>query len=45
LCGDISALQASGIQAVRDGQKVSFDLEPDKRGKGPKAVNIDIENA
>ncbi len=36
----ISALQASGIQSLRDGQKVSFDTEPDMRGKGPKAVNI-----
>jgi CspA family cold shock protein len=41
----ISALQSSGIQALRDGQKVSFDLEPDKRGKGPKAVNIEIQSA
>ena len=38
----ISALQASGIQTIREGQKVSFDTEPDKRGKGPKAVNIEL---
>ncbi|RTM02564.1 MAG: cold-shock protein, partial [Mesorhizobium sp.] len=25
-----------------DGQKVTFDTEPDKRGKGPKAVNLSI---
>lgn len=36
----ISALQASGIQTLRDGQIVSFDTEPDRMGKGPKAVNI-----
>ena len=36
----ISALQASGIQTLRDGQVVSFDTEPDRMGKGPKAVNI-----
>ncbi|GEO83421.1 MULTISPECIES: cold-shock protein [Alphaproteobacteria] len=36
----ISALQASGIQTLRDGQEVSFDTEPDRMGKGPKAVNI-----
>ncbi|TIU53864.1 MAG: cold-shock protein, partial [Mesorhizobium sp.] len=23
-------------------QKVTFDTEPDKRGKGPKAVNLSI---
>ncbi|MBW9115715.1 cold-shock protein [Rhizobium cauense] len=38
----ISALQASGIQSLRDGQKVSFDTEPDKRGKGPKAINLEV---
>ncbi|MGV8936938.1 MAG: cold-shock protein [Allorhizobium sp.] len=36
----ISALQASGIQTLRDGQEVTFDTEPDRMGKGPKAVNI-----
>lgn len=41
----ISALQTSGIQSLRDGQKVSFDTEPDKRGKGPKAINIELETA
>jgi len=38
----VSALQASGIQALRDGQKVAFDTEPDRRGKGPKAINIEL---
>jgi CspA family cold shock protein len=38
----ISALQVSGIQSLRDGQKVSFETEPDRTGKGPKAINIDL---
>ena len=38
----ISAVQASGLPGLEDGQKVSFDTEPDKRGKGPKAVNLSI---
>lgn len=38
----ISALQASGIQALRDGQKVSFNTEPDRMGKGPKAIDIEL---
>ncbi|ATN34475.1 cold-shock protein [Rhizobium daejeonense] len=38
----ISALQASGIQAIKDGQQVTFDTEPDRMGKGPKAVNIQL---
>lgn len=38
----VSALQSSGVHSLNDGQKVSFDTEPDKRGKGPKAVNIEL---
>lgn len=36
----ITALEAAGLTTLNDGQKVSFDTEPDRRGKGPKAVNI-----
>lgn len=36
----VSALQQSGIHSLVDGQKVSFDVEPDRMGKGPKAVNL-----
>jgi CspA family cold shock protein len=36
----VSALQASGMQTLMDGQKVTFDIEPDRMGKGPKAVNL-----
>ena len=36
----ISALQAAGLQTLKDGQQVTFDTEPDRMGKGPKAVNI-----
>ena len=36
----ISALQASGMESLSEDQKVTFDTEPDNRGKGPKAVNI-----
>ncbi len=39
----ISALQAAGMQSLAEGQKVSFDTEPDRMGKGPKAVNIRAE--
>jgi len=38
----ISAVQASGLTGLNDAQKVSFDTEPDRRGKGPKAVNIAV---
>ncbi len=36
----ISAVQASGLDGLNEDQKVSFEVEPDKRGKGPKAVNL-----
>lgn len=38
----ISAVQASGLTNLTDNQKVSFETEPDRRGKGPKAVDISI---
>lgn len=38
----ISAVQDSGLQDLADGQKVSFETEPDKRGKGPKAINLTL---
>ncbi len=38
----ISAVQGSGLNGLVDGQKVSFDTEPDKRGKGPKAINLQL---
>ncbi|TPW32824.1 cold-shock protein [Pararhizobium mangrovi] len=36
----ISAVQNSGMTMLSEGQKISFDTEPDRMGKGPKAVNI-----
>ena len=34
----ISAVEQSGMTTLNEGQKVSFDIEPDARG--PKAVNL-----
>ena len=39
----ISAVERSGIPVLDEGMKVSFETEPDKRGKGPKAVNLALE--
>ncbi|MCQ8781039.1 cold-shock protein [Mangrovibrevibacter kandeliae] len=36
----ISAVQASGLPGLTENQKIAFDTEPDRRGKGPKAVNL-----
>ena len=45
--GDIfvhaSAVEQAGLRALSEGQKIAFDVEPDKKGKGPKAVNIRVE--
>jgi CspA family cold shock protein len=36
----ITAVKDSGMDDLTDGQRVSFDTEPDRRGKGPKAINL-----
>ena len=36
----VSAVEAAGLDSLEEGQVVSFDTEDDKRGKGPKAVNL-----
>lgn len=36
----ISAVERSGLAGLVDGQKVSFDAEPDPKGKGMRASNL-----
>ena len=36
----VTALEQSGMGQLTEGARISFDTEPDKRGKGPKAVNL-----
>lgn len=36
----ITAVESSGIGPLNEGMRVSFETEPDKRGKGPKAVKL-----
>ena len=36
----ISALERSSVKVLEEGMRVTFDTEPDRRGKGPKAVNL-----
>jgi CspA family cold shock protein len=38
----VSAVQRSGLPGLAEGQRVSYDSEPDKKGKGPKAVNLRV---
>ena len=39
----VTAVEQSGLQALTDGMRISFETEPDKRGKGPKAVELQVE--
>ena len=38
----VSAVEGAGCPPLTDGMKVNFDTEEDKRGKGPKAVNLSL---
>jgi CspA family cold shock protein len=38
----VSALEQAGISHLSDGQQVSFEIEPDRMGKGPKAVKLEL---
>ena len=36
----VTAVERSGLPALTEGQRISFETEPDKQGKGPKAVEL-----
>ncbi len=38
----VTAVERSGVGTLDEGTRVSFDTEPDKRGNGPKAVNLQL---
>ena len=40
LFAHFSEIQSSGFKSLQEGQKVSFDVQPDARG--PKAVNLQV---
>ena len=42
LFAHFSGINMPGFKTLTEGQKVSFEVEPDKKGKGPKAVDIVI---
>ena len=35
-----SALEAAGIRSLNEGDKVSFELEDDRKGRGKQAGNV-----
>ncbi|MBB4301147.1 cold shock CspA family protein [Rhodobium orientis] len=40
----ISAVERSGLGTIDSGQRISFETEPDRRGRGPKAVGLRLED-
>jgi len=38
----ITAVQRSGIPELAEGMKISFEVQPDKRGRGPQAVELQL---
>ncbi|ACB94312.1 cold-shock protein [Beijerinckia indica] len=39
----ITAVERAGLQALNEGQRLSYEIEPDKKGKGPKAVDLKVD--
>jgi len=39
----ITAVERAGLQSLNEGQRVTYEIEPDKKGKGPKAVDLQVE--
>ena len=40
----ITALEQAGLQTLNEGQRISYEIEPDKKGKGPKAVQLQLQS-
>lgn len=38
----VSDVERSGLSTIDQGMRVSFETEPDRRGKGPKAINLQL---
>ncbi|MBK1624264.1 MULTISPECIES: cold-shock protein [Hyphomicrobiales] len=38
----ISAVERSGLPGLVEGNRVSFELQQDPRGRGPQAVNLQL---
>ena len=36
----ITAVGKAGLKNLTEGQRITFEVEPDKKGKGPKAVDL-----
>lgn len=38
----ISAVEQSGMTSLNEGQAIQFEVEPDRKGKGPKAIELTV---
>jgi CspA family cold shock protein len=38
----ITAVQRAGIPELVEGTKLSFEVQPDNRGRGPQAINLQL---
>lgn len=38
----ITAVETAGLRSLTEGQRISYEIEPDKKGKGPKAVDLQL---
>ena len=38
----VTAVQAAGIPELADGQRISFEVQADKRGRGPQAIELQL---
>ena len=38
----IAAVERAGLNSLNEGQRVSYEIEADKKGKGPKAVDLHL---
>ena len=41
----ITAVERAGLKDLTEGQRITFEVEPDKKGKGPKAVNVSVNRS
>jgi CspA family cold shock protein len=38
----ITAVERAGLRSLNEGQRVSYEIEVDKKGKGPKAADLQL---
>jgi len=39
----VTAVQRAGIPELAEGTQLTFEVQPDKRGRGPQAVELQLD--